>query len=116
MRLQGVSAKDRGNLIERELIEGLPVSDRGENVFCHLRHNQVLDEEYFLKFKRGRDAVVQRNPLEQFLGKVIVQVIEGATNPHFHRTIQIDICRREWDRSCDSNLAPVVSCSPLSDR
>src|SRR6266404_7302184 len=35
MGLQGVSAQDRGNLIERERIKGLPVSDRGENVFCH---------------------------------------------------------------------------------
>jgi len=92
------------------------VPDRCENALRHLRHDQVFDEEYFLKLKRGRYSVIQGNPLEQLFGKVIMQVIEWATNPHFHRTIQIDICRRKRDRSGDANLAPVVSCFPLSDR
>ena len=52
MRLQRVSAKDRGNLIKRQPIEGSPVFDRGENVFCHLRHNQIFDKKHFPKLER----------------------------------------------------------------
>jgi len=52
MRLQGVSAKDRGSLIKRQPIEGLPVFDKGQNVLCHLRHNQIFDKKDFPKLER----------------------------------------------------------------
>src|SRR5437016_13619532 len=50
MCLQGVGAKHRGNLVERQPIKWLPVFNRGENVFCHLRCNQVFDKKRFPKF------------------------------------------------------------------
>ena len=52
MRLQSMSARDRCNLIKRQPIEGLPVSDRRENVFCHLRHNWIFDKKHFPKLDR----------------------------------------------------------------
>ena len=52
MRLQCVSAKDRGNLIKRQPIEGFPVFDWGENVSCHLRHNQIFDKKHFPELER----------------------------------------------------------------
>ena len=52
MRLQGVSAKNRGSLIKRQPIERLAVFDRGQNVFCNLRHNQIFDKKHFPKLER----------------------------------------------------------------
>src|SRR5580704_9015108 len=49
--LQGVSAKNRGDLVERQPIKWLPVFDRGENVFCYLSYNQIFDKKLFPKLE-----------------------------------------------------------------
>src|SRR5216684_175680 len=115
MRLQRMRAEHHPNLVERKPVERLPVLDRGENALCHLRHNQIFDKECFLKTERRRDAVVERDPLEQSLRKVIVQVVERPAHPHFHLAVQIDECRGERYRPRDPNAFPVVKGFPLTD-
>src|SRR5260370_10084427 len=113
VRLQSVSTEHHPNLVERKSIERLSVLDRGENTLCHLRDNQVLDKERFLKTERRRDAVVERDPLKQSLRKGIVQAIEWPAHPHFHAAIQIDECRWERYRPRNPNALPVLQCCPL---
>src|ERR1700686_127618 len=115
MRLQRMSAEPHRNLVERKPVERLAVADRGENALCHLRHNQVLDKECFLKTERRRDTVIERDPLKQSLRKVIVQVVERPAPPHFHAAVQIDERRGERYCSRDPNLLTVVYGLPLTD-
>src|SRR6266478_1749358 len=109
MCLQGVGAKHRGNLVERQSIQRLPVFNRGENVFCYLCHNQIFDKELFPKLERRRHGVVERDPLKELPREVIMQIIEWAAHPHFHAATQIDECRGERYRSRDANASPVVN-------
>jgi hypothetical protein len=115
MRLQRMGAEHHRNLVERKPIERLSMLDRSENALRHLRHNQVFYKERFLKTERQRHAVVEDNPLQQSLRKVIVQVIERPAHPHFHAAIQIDERRGERYRSRDPNLLPVIKGLPLAD-
>src|SRR5579872_4822129 len=62
-RLQNVSAEHRGNLVERQPVKWLPVSDRGENIFCHLRHNHIFHKKFFPKLKQRCHSVVACDPL-----------------------------------------------------
>lgn len=115
MRLQRVSAKDRGNLIKREPVEGLPAFHWGKNIFCQLRHNQIFDKKRFSKLERGRDRVVECDLLKEIPREVLMQVIERAAHPHFHATTQIDKRRGERYGSCDANAPAVVKGLPLTD-
>ena len=67
MRLQSVTPQDYvSNLIKLKPIEGLPVFDRGENVLCHLRHDQIFDKKHFpRKLERRRHGVVERASLKE---------------------------------------------------
>jgi hypothetical protein len=55
------------------------------------------------------------DPLEQSPRKVIVQVIERPSHPHFHAAVQIYKCRGERYRSRDPYVFPVVKGFPLTD-
>src|SRR5690349_1626623 len=72
MRLQGVGAEHRCNMIERQSVKRLPVADGRENVLCHLSHDQILDEEHLPKLQRRRHSVIERDPIEEVPREVIM--------------------------------------------
>ncbi len=71
MCLQRVGTEHRGDLVEREPVKRLSMGDRGENVFCHLRHNHIFDKKPFPKSERRRYVVVERDPLKELLREVV---------------------------------------------
>jgi hypothetical protein len=116
MGLQCMSAEHHRNLIERQPVERFTMGDRRENGLSHLRHDQVLNKEDFLKTEIWSNVVIDGDSLKKVRREVVVQVIEWPPDPHFHRSIQIDERRREGNRARNSDLATVVKRTPLTNR
>ena len=116
MSLQRMSTEHHRNLIERQPVEWFAVRDGCENALCHLRHNEVLNKEDFLKTEIRSNVVIERNPLQKARGEVVVQVIERSPDPHFHRAIQVDERRREGNRARHPDPPTIVKRPPLTNR
>src|SRR5689334_23822904 len=83
---------------------------------CELCDNQILDEEDFPELVQGRNTVVVCDFLQQWGGKVIVKIVEWPTNPHLHRTKQVEHRRCKGYCSCHAYFSSLVTRAPLPDR
>src|SRR4029077_20206329 len=93
----------------------LAMSHRRNYRPCELCDDKILDEEGFSKLIPWCNSVIECDSLEKRGRKVIVQIVEWSTDPHFHGTKQIEHCRCKGCRSCHSDFPPLVTRAPLPD-